>query len=167
MILRELDRPVPRVGNGEDGVFGTRVPLLSVVVQQFEAEAREALRQRADGTVPGWWYVHNMGTIPDAILADSFEAFLERVADGRWHNYLGKNVTDERGEIIVRDIIKLEEPQRILAYFHQTLGLADFVLRWENPGARMPLEWPASLRRKLLDTCGEDYERFGYSHNQR
>ncbi len=133
----------------------------------LEHETREALRLKGAGRYPSWWLTHNRGTIPDAILADDFGAFLECVADDRWHNYLGKNVTDANGQIIVRDTIKLEEPQRILAYFHKTLGLPDFSLLHENPGARMPLEWPANLRRKFLEICGEDYERFGYRHEAR
>lgn len=132
---------------------------------QFQAMVsgvKEALRVPQHPKIPPFWYSHHRGTIADAILAGSFEAYLERVADDRWHRVLANFVCDEGSRVLVTDVLKLEEPDTIVAFFRQSLGVQDFELGWANRGSDVDIRWPADLRRRLRDICAADYELFGY-----
>lgn len=146
-----LAQHLARTGNDVDAMLA------------LEAQAREALLSRSGDVVPAWWHTHNGGTIREAILAESFEEFVERVADDRWRNYLSSQLTDADGRLMVKHVFKREDPDSILSFFRETLAMPDFQLLWENKGANTPVQWPAGMRRTYLDICAEDYERFGYT----
>jgi hypothetical protein len=110
--------------------------------------------------IPAFWYTHHRGAISAAILAGTFEDYLDRVADDRWHRVLADYVCDEGSRILVSNVLKLEEPDSIVAYFRQTLGFQDFELRWVNRGSDVDTRWPADLRRRLREICAVDYDLF-------
>lgn len=128
----------------------------------FEREAREALKEGFAPIIPPWWYHHNRGTIPAAILSDSFDEFLERVADDRWRNAISSYLTDAKGNIMVSDLFRLKEQAHIVDYMCHTIGLTGFEMPWENRGLSVPLEWRPDLRRTYTELCREDMERFGF-----
>ena len=130
--------------------------------QALVTRVKEALRVPQHPKIPPFWYSHHGGAIADAILAGSFEAYLARVADDRWHRVLASFVCDEGSRMLVTDVLKLEEPDSIVAYFRQSLGFHDFELRWANRGLDMDTRWPADLRRRLREICAADYDLFGY-----
>jgi hypothetical protein len=105
---------------------------------QFGVETvREALKTNQPGFLP--WSQLNQGAIRDAMLADSFNDFLERVADNRWMSYLRRYICDGANNSLVKDIIKIEEAETITSYFSKKMG-SPFNLLRVNPGKEMKLE---------------------------
>lgn len=125
-------------------------------------QVREMLRVPRHPKLPAFWYTHHGGAVGEAILAGSFEAYLAKVADDRWHRVLANFVCDEGSRVLVTDVLKLEEPHAIVAFFRQRLGLTDFEMGWENRGSDVDARWPADLRRRLREICAVDYDLFNY-----
>lgn len=102
------------------------------------------------------------GTIKAGVLSRSFEEFLDKVADTRWSNYLSSYLVDVQGAMLATDILKLEEPAQVEAYFRKMLG-EGFRLGHENASARVPTPWSPSMRKRFHALMSTDYERFGYA----
>lgn len=126
------------------------------------ARVKAAVQEPNHPRIPQWWYQHHRGSIIDAILSPSFEGYLARVADDRWHRKLADFVCDEQSRVMVNHVLKLEEPDTIVRFFRETLGLGDFNLRWYNKGKALKLDWPSDLRRRFREICAADYELFRY-----
>ena len=101
------------------------------------------------------------GTIKTGVLSGSFEQFLGQVADSRWSNYLSSYLADKDGTLLAADILKLEEPESVEAYFRVLVG-PDFKLGHENASVRTQTDWPAADRIRFHDLMAGEYDRFGY-----
>jgi hypothetical protein len=129
---------------------------------QFGLEAvLEALKTRQPASLPWFWTQLNQGVIKDAMIACSFDDFLERVADNRWSSYLRGYICDEKNNRLVKNVIKIEEAEKTTSYFSKITG-SHFDLLRVNPGKEMKLEWPSDFRRRYYGLCEEEYDLFGY-----
>lgn len=102
------------------------------------------------------------GTVKAGVVCRSFEEFTGQVADERWSNYLASYLTDEHGEMLATDILKLEEPDRVESYFRALLG-PGFRLGHDNASARVPTPWNPRHRDQFHALMANDYKTFGYS----
>lgn len=102
------------------------------------------------------------GAVKTGLLCRSFEEFTGKVADDRWSDYLAGYVTGADGAMLATDILRLEEPAEVEAYFQAMLGPA-FRLGHDNASARVPTPWNPRHRDRFLDLMANDYKRFGYS----
>jgi hypothetical protein len=102
------------------------------------------------------------GTIKAGVLSRSFEEFTGQVADERWSNYLAGYVKGDGGAMLATDILRLEEPAEIEAYFQALLG-PGFRLGNDNVSARVPTPWNPRHRDRFHELMESDYKTFGYS----
>jgi hypothetical protein len=127
---------------------------------QFGVEViREVIKTRPPESLP--YLQRHQGVMRDAMLVDTFDLFLERVGDNRWKRYLREYVCDEANNLIVKHVVKIEEPDMVISYFSTQMGHPFNLLR-VNRGKEMKLEWQSDLRKRYYDLCGEEYELFGY-----
>jgi len=126
------------------------------------AQIRAAILERDHPAIPNWWYHHHEGSVIDALLSNSFEEYLQRVADNRWQGMLARYVLDDQSRKLVKYVLKLEDPESLLRFFREVLGLKDFTLRRENKGNDMSVTWPPAMRRRFKAICAEDDQLFGY-----
>lgn len=132
-----------------------------------EAARRHALEMVSSGKLDSdekFDVLHLLsGTIKTGVLSTSFEQFLGLVADSRWTNYLSGYLADGDGALLATDILKLEEPGAVEAYFRALVG-PDFKLGHENASIRIQTDWPSDQRARFHDLTAGEYDRFGYRY---
>ena len=142
--------------------FARRHARTTAEVSDVRSRTMQAVRVDRHPQIPKWWYTHHEGSIIQAILASSFDEYLERVCDRRWDRILAGAVTDSRNRIIVTDTIKIEEAACLRVFFSQRLKMNDFEIRHENKGLALDLIWPSDLKSELRAICSYDYDLFKY-----
>ncbi len=124
-------------------------------------DIRAMVRAKDTENVPGWMFDLTRGATAEAIVAQSFGDFLERVADDRWTRYFRNYTSLGSEEVAIKQVLRLEEPVAIRKFF-KTKVSASFKLLHENKGDDARAVWPPSLRERFLVLTADEHRIFGY-----
>lgn len=131
-------------------------------VDDWAAFIRDRLANGDTSAAPQFVFTVNRGAILEAMLARSFDEYLERVNDERWERYMRNYTAVGDKDVAVKTVLKLEDPIAIRKYFKVKFYSA-FVLRHNNPSASTArCVWSPGMRQRYNALTEAEHLAFGY-----
>jgi hypothetical protein len=131
-------------------------------LDEWKAAIREKLVGEDAGDAPKFVSVLNEGAVREAMLSDSFDEFLERVADQRWERYLRSFISLGDKDIAVKTVLRLEDQIAIRKYFKVRYFSGFKLIHNNQSGHSQRVEWSKPMRRRFNELTEAEHRLFGY-----